>query len=265
MSEPVLLSREGAICTLTLNRPKALNALNDTMLDHLSQRLEELERDETLRAVVLRGAGDHFMAGGDVKMFYRSLENDRASRESSYDGFLDRIHAVIKRLHHLHPPVIASVRGAVAGVGVSLLGLADLAIASEESFFNLAYCNIGLCPDGGSTYMLPRLTGLKKAKEVAFLGERFDASTARDIGLVNWVVPDATLDEETHKIAARLAEGPTYALARTKALLNASSVSGFDDQLDAERASFAACTTTGDFEEGVRAFVEKRKPSFRGH
>ncbi len=265
MTEPVLLSRDGAICTLTLNRPKALNALDATMLDHLSQRLEELERDEALRAVVLRGAGEHFMAGGDVKMFYQSLEHDRTSRESSYDGFLNRVHEILNRLHGLPRPVIASVRGAVAGVGVSLLGLADLAIASEDSYFTLAYCNIGLSPDGGSTYMLPRLTGLKKAKEIAFLGGRFDAATARDIGLVNWVVPAAALEEETQKIATRLASGPTYALARTKALLNASSEADFDEQLDAERASFAACTTTGDFEEGVRAFVEKRKPNFRGH
>ncbi len=160
--------------------------------------------------------------------------------------------------------MIASLKGAAAGFGLSLALAADLAIAAEDAYFNLAYCRIGTSPDGGSSFGLARIVGLRKAMEIALLGDRLDAATARELGMVNWVVPTEALEEETAKLAGRLARGPSHALGATKRLLNAAFDNRLEAQLEAEAEAFAGCAGTADFAEGVRAFVEKRAAKFQG-
>jgi 2-(1,2-epoxy-1,2-dihydrophenyl)acetyl-CoA isomerase len=159
-------------------------------------------------------------------------------------------------------PVIAVVHGAVAGFGLSLMLACDFALAADNAYFTMAYCHIGLSPDGGATWSLPRLVGLRKATELALLGERFDARTAATLGLVNRVVPLAELNREAELLAARLAAGPAAALARTKALLQSSFDHSLDQQLGAEKRAFAACAAEPDFAEGLAAFAEKRQARF---
>ncbi len=265
MSEPlVLLAREGAVATLTLNRPKALNALDHALTLALREAVYSVEHDRAVRCVVLRG-GEHFMAGGDLKWFHQQLAGaDGASLRPQFESFVQEVHGVIISLRRMPKPVIASVRGAAAGFGMSLMMACDLALAADNAYFTLAYISIGTSPDGGSTFALPRIVGHKKALELALLGERFDAATAERLGLVNRVVPSASLEEETGKLAARLAAGPTGAYGRTKALLNASLQNALEAQLQREAESFAQCASEPDFREGIAAFVEKRRPAFKG-
>jgi 2-(1,2-epoxy-1,2-dihydrophenyl)acetyl-CoA isomerase len=265
MPEPlVLVGREGAVATVTLNRPEALNALNRELTLGLRESLFSMEVDETVRCVVIRG-GEHFMAGGDLKWF-KSMSEGRSAAENrvQFEGFIHEVHALIVSLRRMPKPVVASVRGAVAGFGMSLMMAADLAIAADNAYFTLAYTLVGVSPDGGSTFALPRIVGQKKAMEIALLGDRFDAAAAERLGLVNRVVPASSLDAETQKLAARLAAGPTAVYARTKALLNASLGSSLESQLQREAEAFALSASQPDFHEGLAAFVEKRKPRFSG-
>ena len=172
------------------------------------------------------------------------------------------MHAAIINIRSMPKPVIASIRGASAGFGMSLVAACDLAIAAEDAVFSLAYCRIGTSPDGGSTWTLPRMVGLKRAMELALLGDRLTPQQASDYGLINWVVPTADLDKMTGELAARLAAGPANALARTKALLNESLGAELQVQLQAEKDSFIAGVTGQEFAEGVSAFVEKRPARF---
>ena len=218
-----------------------------------------------MRCVVLRGAGDHFMAGGDIKGFHgRLAETTPVERSGHFRAKIHGLHPAIAAIRRMPKPVVASLRGAAAGFGLSLALATDLAIAAEDAYFTLAYCRIGTSPDGGSSFHLPRLVGLRKAMEIALLGDRFDAETAHSLGLVNWVVPSAELEAETAKLAGRLALGPGVALGETKALLNASLGNALEAQLALEAESFASCAATQDFAEGVTAFVEKRHAKFQG-
>ncbi len=264
MTETILLEVSEGVATVTLNRPEALNALNDDMMAALVEVMARVEADEAARCVVLRGAGDHFMAGGDIKGFHGRLAETPAERGAHFRDKIHGLHPAIAAMRRMPKPVIASLRGAAAGFGLSLALATDLAIAAEDAYFTLAYCLIGTSPDGGSSYHLPRIVGLRKAMEIALLGERFDAETARALGLVNWVVPSADLEAETAKLAARLARGPGHALGETKALLNASFDNSLEAQLALEAESFASCAATQDFAEGVTAFVEKRSAKFQG-
>jgi 2-(1,2-epoxy-1,2-dihydrophenyl)acetyl-CoA isomerase len=265
MSEPVVLvAREGGVATLTLNRPQALNALNRDLTLELREAVFSLENDESVRCVVLRG-GDHFMAGGDLKWFQELIKDgEPGALRVQFEAFIHEVHPVIVSLRRMPKPVLASVRGAAAGFGLSLLMACDLAIAADSAYFTLAYSSIGVTPDGGSTFALPRIVGQKKAMEIALLGDRFDAPTAERLGIVNRVVPAASLEAETTRIANRLAAGPTTVYARTKALLNGSLNASLESQLQREAEAFARSASEPDFQEGLAAFIGKRKPAFKG-
>ena len=263
-AKEILAERSKSVLTLTLNRPKVLNAVNGPLTEQLFDVLAAVENDARIRCVVIRGAGGHFMAGGDLKLFYGELDREADERRRFFEKFVYQVHPLIQVIKRLPKPVVASVEGAAGGFGVSLMLACDLVIAADTSFYTMAYCSIGTSPDGSSTYFLPRAVGLKKAMELALLCERFDAETAKDLGMVNWVVPQHELVGETAKLARRIANGPTRAYGNTKKLLNASLHSTLDDQLQAEAESFAQCAGSADFVEGISAFVEKRKAKFKG-
>jgi 2-(1,2-epoxy-1,2-dihydrophenyl)acetyl-CoA isomerase len=262
MTSPILLARDGSVVTLTLNRPESLNALDPAMMDALVAHTAALAADASLRCVVIRGAGKHFMAGGDIRHFAGQLELAPDERQRRFTRMIERLHAAIEQLQRMPHPVLASVHGAVAGFGLSLLCACDLALAAEGSYFTAAYRQLGLTPDGGLSYALPRLVGSKKAMEILLLGERFGAEEALRLGLVNRVVPEAELERATAAMAAALAAGPVLPTRNGKRLLRQSLSQPLSVQLEAEAVSFGACAATGDFVEGVRAFLDKRAPHF---
>ncbi len=260
----LLVERNGSVATLVMNRPDSRNALSDEMRRELRDSLHELEQDDAVRCIVLKGAGDHFMAGGDVKNMASAMQMTPNEIERNFVIRIHDLHPIMFAMRRMPKPIIASVQGAAAGAGVSMALACDLVIAAEDSFFVLAYVNIGTSPDGSSTYHLPRTLSIKKAMEMALLGDRYDAKTAAAMGLINFVVPTAKLEEETMKLATRLANGPTHAIGNTKRLLYRSIESQWESQLQAEGEAFADCAKRTDFREGVMAFVEKRKAKFTG-
>ena len=262
MSDPVLLSRQGVVATLTLNRPDALNTLDFAMMDSLVAAVTDVAADDALRVVILRGAGKHFMAGGDLRTFAGELTKARAARQAGFTQMIGRLHSAIELLQRMPHPVVARVHGAVAGFGLSLVAACDLAIAADSAYFASAYRQIGLTPDGGMSWTLPRIVGLRKAMEILLLGERFDAQQALQFGLVNRVVPAAELDAAVEGVVQALASGPTLALRNAKRLLRQSYAHSLSEQLDAESRSLGECAGTADFEEGIAAFLEKRPPQF---
>jgi len=254
---PLIVRREGAIAHLRFNRPQSLNPIDSAMARALLAATHELALDRSVRAVVMSGEGKGFTAGGDITQ----MQTDPQSIPSD---LIDPLHAALQNLASLDAPVIASVHGVVAGAGMSLMLAADLAIAAAGTRFVLAYLNIGASCDGGASFALPRVVGLRKALEIALLNEPFDAAEALRLSLVNRVVPATELEAETTKLAQRLANGPTLAIGRMRRLMRRSFSSDFAAQLNAEQESFAASTATHDFAEGVRAFLEKRAPRFEG-
>lgn len=265
MTDKILVDISDNIAWITFNRPEARNALDLEMREAFVGILADLEQDESVRCLVLRGAGKSFLAGGDVKTMYEATQSMTA--EERYTQRLHSMHVTdyrIQALRRMPKPVLASVHGACAGGGLSLVGACDLAIAAEGTKFTFAFSKIGISPDGGSSFFLPRMMGMKKAFELAFLSDLFEADTAREIGLVNWVVPQDKLAVETEKIAKRLASSATKALGNTKALLNASLNNTIEQQMALETRSLAECMMSEDHVEGVTAFVEKRKAVFKG-
>jgi 2-(1,2-epoxy-1,2-dihydrophenyl)acetyl-CoA isomerase len=260
--DSILLGRDGAVATLTLNRPDSLNALDLAMMDALAANASALAADDSVRCVVIRGAGRHFMAGGDIRTFAASLDALPEERRHDFARIVQRVHTAIEIIHRMSHPVIAGVHGAVAGFGLSLMCACDLVVAADSSYFTSAYRHIGLTPDGGATYALPRIVGVKKAMEIVLLGERFGVDEAQRIGLVNRVVPDAELAAAVAALAAVLAAGPALAMRNGKRLVNQSLSQSLSAQLDAEASSFAACSSTPDFVEGIGAFLNKRAPRF---
>jgi len=264
MAEHILTEVKDGVGSIVFNRPESLNALSSDMIDGLIDATGRFERDPAVRCVVLRGAGDHFMAGGDIKGFRKSLGEDRAGHVAQLEMRVVRVHQVIYHLRRMPKPVLASVQGAAAGFGLSMVLASDLAIAADDAFFTLAYRHIGLSADGGATYFLPRIVGERRALEIALLGERFTAERALDLGILNWLAPRAALAEETAALARKLADGPTVALGKAKQLIRDSFDNSWDEQSHREAESMAAAAATEDHLEGVAAFLEKRKPVFKG-
>jgi 2-(1,2-epoxy-1,2-dihydrophenyl)acetyl-CoA isomerase len=254
---PLILRREGAVAHLRFNRPQMLNAIDSATAQALLAASDSLAGDPSVRAIVLSGEGKGFMAGGDLAQ----MQADPAAIPGR---IIEPLHAALMKLASIDAPLIASVHGVVAGAGVSLMLAADLAIAAEGTRFTLAYVNIGASCDGGASFALPRIVGLRKALEIALLSESFDAAEALRLSLVSRVVPAALLEAETAKLAERLAHGPTRAIGRMRRLMRQSFQSDYAAQLDAEKEAFAACAASRDFAEGTRAFFEKRPPRFEG-
>ncbi|MDE2358986.1 MAG: enoyl-CoA hydratase/isomerase family protein [Betaproteobacteria bacterium] len=262
--DAILLARSGPVATLTFNRPAALNALDIAMMDALIAHASTLSADLSLRVVVLRGAGRHFMAGGDLRTFAARLAGNREDIRCDFERIVLRVQTAIELFHRMPHAVIAAVHGAVAGFGLSIACACDLIVAADDAVFASAYRNIGLTPDGGGTWSLPRSVGMRKALEVYLLGERFGADEALRIGLVNRVVAAAGLDAAVSDWARSIAEGPALALRNVKRLLRDSPQRTLAEQLDAEARSFGACAATPDFAEGIEAFLAKRAPRFQG-
>ncbi len=257
MGNSLLMQRDGGIATLTFNRPDALNALDVPMAQALLDAMRALAKDSSVRAVVLKGAGRAFIAGGDLATL-------RANPTQGVRDLLTPLNEAMLLMHGLDAPVIAQVHGASAGGGLSLMLMCDFVIAAEDTKFNLAYINLGTNCDVGGSWALPRLVGLRHALEIALLGENLDSAEALRLGLVNRVVPAAELQASVNAFATRIANGPTKAYGTMRRLMRASFDNDLATQLQAEAEGFEACTRTADLREGLEAFFERRKPQFNG-
>ena len=254
---PLLLERHGAVATLRFNRPEALNAIDVPMANAFLAAVQSIAADPGVRAVVLRGNGRGFMAGGDLATL-------RADPVQGAIDILTPLNAALQLLAQMNAPVIAQVHGAAAGAGLSLVLMADYVIAAEGTRFNLAYINLGTSCDVGASWALPRIVGVRQALEIALLGEAFTADDALRLGLVNRVVPGAELDSATTALAQRLASGPTLAYGAMKRLMRASMDHTLPEQLAAEKGAFVHCAGTEDVRAGVEAFHQRQSPQFVG-
>ena len=263
-NDTVLVNLDDHLLTITLNRPTALNALNYDMNYALNQITKSIIDHSEVRVIIIRGAGDHFMAGGDLKSFKAKsdAEPDRVAFSAQFQELVLEAQKPIRLLRRMRQPVLASVHGSAAGYGFSLMNACDMVIAADNAVFTIAYSRIGVSPDGGSTWTLPRIVGYRRAFELMALSDRFDAETALRFGLVNNVVDLSILDVETTKLARQLASGSAYAIGNTKELLSRSSRLDLEEQLSAETVSFVDCASQPDFEEGLTAFIEKRPAQF---
>ncbi|MGM0563363.1 MAG: enoyl-CoA hydratase/isomerase family protein [Pseudomonadota bacterium] len=259
----VTLQRDGRVARIRFNRPDSLNGLDAQLPFDLCDALDEVSADDSVRAVVLEGEGRAFMAGGDLKYFKGLIEQREDNNgEVVSEAMFREIHGVVEKMRAMPKPMIAKVHGACAGIGLSYMLGCDLAIAAESSLFTVAYPTIGITPDGGSSWHLPRIVGLRKAMELVLLSDRLNAQQALDIGLVNFVVSDHELEGELHKILKRLISLPVHALARSKELMNASFDQTLSEQLRMEARYFAQGSRESEFAEGIDAFVGKRQADF---
>ncbi|MDA0365889.1 MAG: enoyl-CoA hydratase-related protein [Chloroflexi bacterium] len=254
------LTRDEGVARITLNRPEALNALDEAMARELLAAATACDDDRAVRAVVIAGAGRAFSVGGDLKSFAAQGE----ALPTHLKDVTTYAHAAVSRLARMRAPVLASVHGAAAGFGMSLVGACDLAIAADNAKFTLAYTRIGLTPDGSSSYSLPRTIGMKRALELALTNPTLDAAQARDWGLVNWVVPADELEAEATRIARELAAGPTSAFAGAKALMRSGGSESLESQMERETRAISEIARGADAREGIDAFLAKRAASFGG-
>jgi len=263
MYETIELERRGATATIRLNRPDALNAWNVALGTELLDAVRAVGEDETVRAVCVTGAGRAFSSGGDLR--------DMTARPRTAEGHIDvyttlttTFNPLLTELRTMPKPVVAAVNGPAVGIGCSLALSCDLLVAAESAYLSLAFARIGLVPDGGAAAIVAARAGAGRAMEMAMLGDRVSASTARRCGLVNEVLPDHEFQDGVDELMQRLASGPTKAYAGCKRQLNAWLYAGLEEQLELEARIQQEMAATDDFAEGVRAFVDKRDPGFRG-
>jgi len=265
--EALLVDKRGGVVTLTLNRPDARNALTPAMFLDMERILLEAAEDADVRVVVLTGTGRGFSAGADLKP--ASKEERRRTEARSFPGdaggdILDRGSRCILRLRKLPKPVLGSINGDAVGIGCSLALATDLRIAADTARFGVVFSRIGLGPDGGASQLLRERVGTAKALELLFTGDLIDAAEALRLGLVNQVVPAGELGEATRELAERLAHGPTLAYGFAKAAVYESASLPFESLLDLEARNQRAASRSEDAKEGIRSFLERRKPEFHG-
>ena len=269
MSEPYLqletvdVSLQDGAATVRLNRPEALNAWNGQFGEDLRAALDRVSEDDAVRAIVITGAGRGFSSGADLKDISGGLTTPDG-RPDVYKTLTERYHPIMRAIREVPKPVLASVNGPAVGIGCSLALCCDLVVASESAYFLLAFVNIGLVPDGGSSLFVPTRIGMARASELAMLGERLEAPRALEWGLINRVFADDELAEQTAALAARLAAGPTSSYAGSKRQLNNWLYARMDEQLELEAQIQREMSGSSDFVEGAMAFVERRQPRFSG-
>ncbi len=259
--ETLIWERRGAVGRLTLNRPESLNAWTTQFGQELLEVISGEAADEAVRAVLITGAGRGFSSGADLRAGFDPADD---GMPDIHKELHDVYHPAILGIRRLPKPVVAAVNGPAVGIGCSLALACDLVMAAESAFFGLAFVNIGLMPDGGSTAFVPPAVGRVRALQMALLGERVPSAQALEWGLVNWVHPDAELLEQADSLVSRLAAGPTRSYAASKQALNRSIYGDLDAQLELEAELQHQLGRTSDFAEGVAAFVEKRDPDFTG-
>jgi 2-(1,2-epoxy-1,2-dihydrophenyl)acetyl-CoA isomerase len=258
--EHVIWEQEGGVGRITLNRPDSLNAWHAAFGHELGNALEADAPAESVRALLITGAGRAFSSGADLKAGFDVADDGLPDIRKELEVY----HPIITAVRRLEKPVVAAVNGPAVGIGASLALACDLILAGESAYFGLAFVNIGLMPDGGSTLFVPAAVGKARAFQMALLGERVGAQQALEWGLVNFVHPDGALMDEANALVDKLAAGPTRSYAASKRALNRTLYPDLEAQLDLEAELQHALARTKDFQEGVMAFVEKREAAFQG-
>lgn len=258
-SDHVLISREGGVAWLTLNRPDAANSIDAPMARAFRAAVEMLDADDDVHVLVLRGAGKMFCAGGDLTTF--AAQGDGAAKY--VEGLIHDLHVGLEQLASFHAPIVAMVHGAAAGAGLGLAMAADIVLAEAGSRFVMAYTRAGLTPDGGTSWMLPRLVGMRRALELTLTNRTLTAEEALALGLVTEVTSETALAGRARAIALELAAGPTAAYATARRLIRTASENDYAVHLGQEARSIVESFSTADGLEGVRAFRERRAPVFR--
>lgn len=259
-SEAVALTRDDGIATITLDQPERRNAFSYELLDGIVDALADIEQSET-RCVVIEAAGPAFSAGGDHEMMNELLENSLAKRRQH----IEAVHKdVMARLFHYPLPTVAKVQGPALGGGANIAIACDIQLASEQAEIGFIFRSVGLCIDTGTSYMLPRIVGANKAKELIYTGKILAADEAEKVGLFNQVYQDDEFPEQADELIREIAEGPTVALRSGKQLVNRSFNNTIEQSLEAEAMAQAEIIDTSDFEEGLQAFEERREPDFTG-
>jgi 2-(1,2-epoxy-1,2-dihydrophenyl)acetyl-CoA isomerase len=262
MTTELLTEVDGPVATITFNRPALRNAASPAMLARMQEFLLSLQGEQAVRCIVITGAGAHFMAGGDVQAFRETLQLPSAARRAEFAARIQSTAPLFVQLARMPQPVVARIRGAVAGAALGFVAGADFAICSAGALFVLAHVNIGASPDGSSSYYLPRAIGVRRAKELAILGRRVSAEEALALGLVNQVVQDAELDATVSTLVQKIVAAPAESVRCAKALMDQSLRNSLEQQLQLEAECFAQCAASDDFAEGVTAFLEKRPARF---
>jgi len=257
----VNLIRRGGAAIIELNSPERMNAWSDRLSSELLQAVEAVADDTSIRAAMVTGAGRAFSSGADLK---EGIELFKSGDFDPYRVLTERYHPIITGIREMAKPVVAAVNGPVAGVGVSLALACDLVVATESSYFSLAFVNIGLVPDGGSSLFVPSRVGFARAAEMAILGEPVAAAQAAEWGLINRVYADAVFADEANALLDRLADGPTKSYAGSKRQLNKWMYSNMAQQLEFEADIQREMAVSADFAEGLAAFIEKRPTKFTG-
>jgi 2-(1,2-epoxy-1,2-dihydrophenyl)acetyl-CoA isomerase len=257
----ITLDFDGSVAILKLDHPEVMNAVSMDMLGGLGDALDAVDdRRSDVRCLVLTGAGRAFCAGANLQ----GRDNQKTGRSDAGRTLETGYHPFLRRLRNLHCPIVTSVNGAAAGAGMSFALMGDMILCARSAYFLQAFRRIGLVPDCGSTWLLPRLVGKARSVELSLMGERLPAEKALEWGLVNRVYDDAALMDETMKLARELADGPTIALSLIRRLYWESSDNSFEDQLDLEQQMQRRAGSAEDFKEGVTAFLEKRPAKFKG-